>query len=97
MKTAKYTVLVLILACAGNLPCGVQAQRAASEMMATGQLKLMPVPASVQMQAGRLPITSSFNVMVKSYGDDLACLGDWQDEQFLVFPPIPRPMKARRL
>jgi len=70
MKAAKYTILVLILTCASNLPCAVQAQRAPSEMIATSQLELMPVPASVQMQAGRLPITSSFNVMVKSYADD---------------------------
>ena len=62
MKTAKYTILVLILNCAFKLPCGVQAQRTASEMI---ELNLMPVPASVQMQAGRLPITSSFNVLVK--------------------------------
>src|SRR5258706_14820742 len=70
MKTAKQTILVLILTCAFNLPGDLQAQRAASEMIAAGQLTLMPVPASVQMQAGRLPITSSFKVMVKSYADD---------------------------
>src|SRR5258706_380179 len=70
MKTAKHTILVLILTCAFNLPGDLQAQRAASEMIAAGQLTLMPVPGSVQMQAGRLPITSSFKVMVKSYADD---------------------------
>ena len=70
MKTAKHTILVLILTCAFNLPGDLQAQRAASEMIAAGQLTLMPVPASVQMQAGRLPITASFKVMVKSYADD---------------------------
>jgi hexosaminidase len=70
MKTAKDAILMLILACALNLPWGTRAQRAGGEMMATGQLKLMPVPASVQMQAGRLPVTSSFNVAVKGYSDD---------------------------
>jgi len=70
MKIAKHTILVLILTCAFNLPGDLQAQRAASEMIAAGQLTLMPVPASVQMQAGRLPITASFKVMVKSYADD---------------------------
>ena len=70
MKTAKHTILVLILTYAFNLPGELQAQRAASEMIAAGQLTLMPVPASVQMQAGRLPITASFKVMVKSYADD---------------------------
>jgi hexosaminidase len=69
-KAAKYTTLVLILTYAFNLPCLAQAQRANGEVIATGQLKLMPMPASVQMQAGRLPVTSSFNVMVKSYADD---------------------------
>src|SRR6266478_5260742 len=70
MKTAKHTILVLMLTCAFNLPGELQAQPAASEMIAAGQLALMPVPASVQMQAGRFPITSSFKVMVKSYADD---------------------------
>jgi len=70
MKTARHTILVLILTYAFNLPGDLQPQRAASEMIAAGQLTLMPVPASVQMQAGRLPITSSFKVMVKSYVDD---------------------------
>jgi hexosaminidase len=67
MKAAKYTTLVLILTYVFNLPCLVQAQRTASEMI---QLNLMPVPASVQMQLARLPITSSFSVMIKSYTDD---------------------------
>jgi hexosaminidase len=70
MNAAKYTTIVLILIYAFNLPCLAQAQRPTSEMIAVGQLNLMPVPASVQMQAGRLPITSSFNVMVKDYADD---------------------------
>ena len=70
MKTARHIILVLILTYAFNLPGDLKAQRAASEMVAAGQLTLMPVPASVQMQAGRLPITSSFKVMVKSYVDD---------------------------
>ena len=40
------------------------------DVMAPGQLNLMPVPASVQTQAGRLPITCNFNVAVKDYADD---------------------------
>jgi hexosaminidase len=70
MKAAKCTTLVLILTYALNLPCPVPAQGAADEMIAAGQLYLMPVPASVQAQAGRLPITGSFNVAVKNYEDD---------------------------
>jgi hexosaminidase len=67
MKAAKYTTLVLILIYALNLSSRVQAQRTTSEMI---ELNLMPAPASVQMQAGRLPLTSSFSVMVKNYADD---------------------------
>ena len=40
------------------------------EAIAPGQLNLMPVPASVQTQTGRLPITGSFSVAVKNYADD---------------------------
>src|SRR5204862_1120734 len=39
-------------------------------MIAPAQMNLMPVPASVQIQSGRLPITSSFKVAVKNYTDD---------------------------
>ncbi len=70
MKAAKYTALVIILTCAFNLPCPVSAHSFADEMMATSQLNLMPVPASLQTQTGRLPITSSFSVLVKNYADD---------------------------
>ena len=70
MNAAKFNTVVLILIYAFNLPCLVKAQAPTSEMIAVGQLNLMPMPASVQMQAGRLPITSSFNVMVKNYADD---------------------------
>ena len=70
MKAAKYTALVMILTCAFNLPCPVSAHGFADEMMAAGQLNLMPVPASLQTQTGRLPITSSFSVLVKNYADD---------------------------
>src|SRR5207302_2705237 len=48
----------------------IRAQRTPSEMTARAQLDLMPVPASVQTQTGRLPITGSFNVAVKNYTDD---------------------------
>jgi hexosaminidase len=70
MKTANLTTLGLILTYAFSLPCPAQAQATAGEMITAGQLNLMPVPASVQIQAGRLPITSSFNVAIKNYADD---------------------------
>jgi len=39
-------------------------------LVAPSQLNLMPVPASVQTKAGRLPITSTFSVATKNYSDD---------------------------
>jgi hexosaminidase len=60
----------MILTCAFNLPCPVSSRGFGDEMTAAGQLNLMPVPASLQTQTGRLPITSSFSVLVKNYADD---------------------------
>jgi len=70
MKPAKYTKLVLLLTYALSLACPLHAQGTAAEAMAPDQLNLMPVPASVQTQTGRLPITGGFNVAVKNYADD---------------------------
>src|SRR5882672_2594403 len=70
MKTVKYTKLVLILSCALSLTAPLKAQSISAEVMAPVQLNLMPVPASVQTQTGRLPITGNFNVAVKNYTDD---------------------------
>src|SRR5216683_1291397 len=69
MKAAKYIILVLILTCMFRAPRPVAAQ-GTSPMTPPSQLDLLPVPASVQMQAGRLPITGSFSVLVKNYADD---------------------------
>jgi hexosaminidase len=70
MKTAKYPKLVLLLTYALSLACPIHAQGTAAEAIAPDQLNLMPVPASVQPQTGRLPITGNFNVAVKNYADD---------------------------
>ena len=70
MKTVKYTSLMLILTYALSQTAPLRAQRTSDEVMAPVQLNLMPVPASVRTQAGRLPITGSFNVAVKNYADD---------------------------
>src|SRR5258705_13615307 len=70
MKTVKYNKLILILTCALSLTAPLKAQNNANEVMAPGQLNLMPIPASVRMQPERLPITASFNVAVKNYADD---------------------------
>ena len=66
MKTVKYSKLVLILTYALSLTALLRAQSTSAEV----QLNLMPVPASVQIQTGRLPIAGSFNVLVKNYADD---------------------------
>ena len=70
MKTVKYSKLALIATYTLSLSFPLQAQVTAPEMIASTQLNLMPVPASVQTQTGRLPITGSFNVAVKNYTDD---------------------------
>jgi hexosaminidase len=70
MRTAKYTKHVLLLTYALSVACAVHAQGTAAEAIAPDQLNLMPVPASVQTQTGRLPITGDFNVAVKNYADD---------------------------
>src|SRR5258706_9392406 len=67
MKTVEYTRLVLIVACTLSLASPVRAQGSAP---ASSQLNLMPVPASVRTQTGRLPITSNFKAAVKNYADD---------------------------
>jgi hexosaminidase len=48
----------------------VQAQEPAAGVMSPARLSLMPVPASVKMQAGRLPVTSTFTVATSGYADD---------------------------
>lgn len=70
MKAAKHTILVLLLISVFNMPGLLQAQGTAGQMITASRLNLMPVPLSVQTQAGRLPITGSFNVALKNYADD---------------------------
>src|SRR3989440_4092812 len=70
MKTDKHTKLLLIATYILGLVFPLRAQRTPPEMIASDQLNLMPVPASVRTQTGRLPITNSFNVAVKNYADD---------------------------
>src|SRR5437763_2510908 len=68
MKTVKYILwAATTIACLGSSLYG---QNPTANMMAPAQMNLMPVPASMQIQTGRLPITSSFNVAVKNYTDD---------------------------
>jgi len=70
MKAVKYIILLLIGTYTLSLAFPLRVQGAAPEMIAPDQMNLMPVPASVQIQTGRLPITRSFNVAVKNYMDD---------------------------
>ncbi len=70
MKIAKCIQLALILMCASSLGSTVRTQEATPAVRAPGQFNLMPVPASVQTQAGRLAITSTFSVATKNYSDD---------------------------
>ena len=69
MKTAKYVQPALFIVCALFMT-PARAQQSASPIMTQGRLNLMPVPGSVEMRTGRLPITGSFNVAIKDYADD---------------------------
>jgi len=46
------------------------AQETTSGVTGPERLNLMPVPASIKIRAGRLPITSTFSVATKDYVDD---------------------------
>ena len=70
MKIVKHTRLVLMLTLAFSTCPPVQTQESMTTRVALNQLNLMPVPASVTIEAGRLPINSSFNVVTKGYSDD---------------------------
>src|SRR5438309_4363220 len=70
MKTVKYANLVLIPIYALSLVLPSRAQVPIINGIVPAELNLMPVPASVQIQTGRLPITNSFNVAAKNYTDD---------------------------
>jgi hexosaminidase len=70
MKTARYSELMLLATCALSLASTIYGQNTALNEVTSGQLNLMPVPASVQRQPGRLPINGSFKVAVKNYADD---------------------------
>jgi hexosaminidase len=70
MKTVKHINRVLILTFALSLTVPLKAQSTSVEMMTPASLNLMPVPASVRTQTGRLPINGNFKVAVKNYSDD---------------------------
>jgi hexosaminidase len=70
MKTAKHFLLVLIPGLVLSQIAPLRAQNSASVAIAPLQLNLMPAPASLQSQTGRLPVTGGFKVAVNKYADD---------------------------
>ena len=70
MKTAKYIDFLLAGIGIVVLVSALYGQNPTANLTAPAQLNLMPVPASLQIQTGRLPITSSFNVAIKNHTDD---------------------------
>jgi hexosaminidase len=70
MKLLKYAKSLPVLLCVLSLAPPALPQSPADETLTLRQLNLMPVPASVQMQAGRLAVTSGFKVAIGNYADD---------------------------
>jgi len=68
MKNANHLLLAVILTFASNIVPPILAQT--TTVRVSPQLDLMPVPASVQLENGRLPITSTFMVVTKGHADD---------------------------
>jgi len=69
MKIANYLQLALLLTIASTVVSRVPAQSTATSV-APAQLSLMPVPASVQPQTGRLAISKAFTVATRGYADE---------------------------
>jgi hexosaminidase len=67
MKAISYVSILLLLSCV--LKIGAQTGGANASLVATRH-NLMPVPASVRFNTGRLAITKSFTVAAKGYVDD---------------------------
>jgi hexosaminidase len=70
MKTVKNCRLLLATIGIVSLVWAINAQDPRANVISPAQLSLMPIPASVQLQPGRLPITTGFNVAVKNFTDD---------------------------
>jgi hexosaminidase len=70
MKLLKYAKSLPVLLCVLSLAPPALPQSPADETLTLRQLNLMPVPASVQMQAGRLAVTSGFKVAIGNHADD---------------------------
>src|ERR1041385_2100383 len=70
MNTVKHRRLLLATIGIVSLVWAINAQNPTPNVISPAQLSLMPKPASVQPQPGRLPITSGFTVAVKNFSDD---------------------------
>lgn len=70
MKLANYVPIALLLTLLSSTVLPISAQEPTTTVDASRHLNLMPVPASVQLQTGRLPITNAFSVATKGYADD---------------------------
>jgi hexosaminidase len=70
MKPVKYIILLLITTCTLSSTFPLRAQVKSPDMISPNQLNLMPVPASLRIEKGRLPLTGSFKVAVSNYTDD---------------------------
>jgi hexosaminidase len=70
MKTTYAIKLVLLLTFALTIFSPVTAQGPATASAERGRLNLMPLPATVELQPGRLAITEKFSVATKGYADD---------------------------
>lgn len=71
MKTANYVRLALLSTVVSGLVSPVPAQVSTNTVAeAQRQLDLMPMPASVKLQTGRLAITNTFSVATKGHVDD---------------------------
>jgi hexosaminidase len=70
MKIANYAKLALLLTCALSVISAIRAQQSITTVTKPSQLNLMPVPASLQLQPGRLAVTDAFTVAIKGYADD---------------------------
>jgi hexosaminidase len=70
MRARKYIPVVLLLTCVLNMTARTTVSGTQSTTPPPAQHHLMPVPASVRFNPGRLPITKSFNVGVRGQRDE---------------------------
>ncbi|HYJ46761.1 MAG TPA: hypothetical protein VEV81_09120, partial [Pyrinomonadaceae bacterium] len=70
MRARKYILVLLFLSGAMSIAAQTNESGTPSKAQSTPQHHLMPVPASVIFDAGRLPVTSSFTVGVRGRTDE---------------------------